>query len=144
MLSPFLVSPLKTSYPLPFPLLTNPHTPASWPWHFPSLGHGAFTEPTRPSSATYAAGAMSPPPYVFFGWWFSPWKLWGGALISLYCCSSYGAVNPFNSLGPFSSSFIGDPVLSPMVGCKHPPLYLSGTGGASQETAEQTSVRKHL
>ena len=26
---------------------------------------------TRPSSATYAASA------VFFGWWSSPWELWG-------------------------------------------------------------------
>ena len=42
-----------------------------------------------------------------------------GVLVSSYCCSSYGAANPFNSLGPFSSSFIGDPVLSPMIGCEH-------------------------
>jgi hypothetical protein len=47
----------------------------------------------------------------------------------------YGDGNSFNSLGPFSSSFIGDPVLSPMDGCDHPPLYLSGTGRASQKTA---------
>jgi hypothetical protein len=31
-------------------------------------------------------------------------------LDSSYCCSSYEAVNPFSSLGPFSSSYIGDPV----------------------------------
>jgi hypothetical protein len=37
-----------------------------------------------------------------------------GGLVSSYCCSSYGAANPFNSLCPFSNSFIGDPVLSPM------------------------------
>jgi hypothetical protein len=43
--------------------------------------------------------------------------------------------NPFSSFSPFSNSSIGDPVLSPMVGCKHPPLYLSGSGRASQETA---------
>jgi hypothetical protein len=31
---------------------------------------------TRPSSATYAAGVMSPSVYIlFFGWWFSPWEL---------------------------------------------------------------------
>jgi hypothetical protein len=35
----------------------------------------------------------------------------------------------------FSLSFTGDPVFSPMVGCKNLPLYLSGTGGASPETA---------
>jgi hypothetical protein len=32
-----------------------------------------------------------------------------GALVSSYCCSSYGAANPFSSLGTFSSFFIGDP-----------------------------------
>jgi hypothetical protein len=26
-------------------------------------------------------------------------------------------------------------MLSPMVGCEHPPLYLSGSGRTSQETA---------
>jgi hypothetical protein len=41
----------------------------------------------------------------------------GGGLVGSYCFSSYGAANPFSSLGPFSSSSIGDPVLSPMVGC---------------------------
>ena len=46
-----------------------------------------------------------------------------------------GQANPFGSLGPFSGSFIGDPVLSPMDGCDHPLLYLSGTGRDSQETA---------
>ena len=34
----------------------------------------------------------------------------------------------WGSFSPFSNSFIGDPVLSPMVGCEHPPLYLSGSG----------------
>ena len=43
MLSPFLVSPLKTPYPLP--LLNSPPTPASCPWHFLTLGHRAFTGP---------------------------------------------------------------------------------------------------
>ena len=35
-------------------------------------------------------------------------------LVSSYC-SSYGTANPFSSLGSFSSSSIGDLVLSPMV-----------------------------
>jgi hypothetical protein len=49
MFSPFLVSPPKIilPYPLPpipslFPLLTNPPTPAFWPWYFPTLGHRDF------------------------------------------------------------------------------------------------------
>ena len=52
-----------------------------------------------------------------------------------YCCSFSGAANPFSSLGPFSSSSIGDPVSTPMYGYEHPLLYFSGTGRASQETA---------
>jgi hypothetical protein len=40
MLSPFLVSPPNIPFPLPFSLLTKLSTPASWPWHFPTLGHG--------------------------------------------------------------------------------------------------------
>jgi hypothetical protein len=28
--------------PPPHPLLTNPPTPAFWPWHFPLLGHRDF------------------------------------------------------------------------------------------------------
>ena len=49
MLSPFLVSPLKTPYFFPLPLLTNPPTHASWPRHSPILGHrtlmGSRTSP---------------------------------------------------------------------------------------------------
>ena len=37
MLFPYLVSPLKTLYSLPLPLLTNSPTPTSWPWHSPTL-----------------------------------------------------------------------------------------------------------
>jgi hypothetical protein len=39
-----------------------------------------------------------------------------GVLVGSYCCSSYGAANPFSSLSLFSSSFIKDPILSPMDG----------------------------
>jgi hypothetical protein len=31
-------------FPPPLPT-TNPPMPASWPWHFPIMGHGAFTGP---------------------------------------------------------------------------------------------------
>jgi hypothetical protein len=37
----------------------------------------------------------------------------------------YGVANHFSSFSPFSNSSTGDPALSPMVGCEHPPLYLS-------------------
>jgi hypothetical protein len=40
---PFPVSPPKNTLPYPAgPLLTNPPTPASWPWHSPTLGNRAF------------------------------------------------------------------------------------------------------
>jgi hypothetical protein len=43
MLSLFLVSPPKITllHPLLLPLLTNPPTPAFWPWHSLTLGHTA-------------------------------------------------------------------------------------------------------
>jgi hypothetical protein len=61
-----------------------------------------------------------------------------------YCCSFYGATNHFSSLSTFSSSFIRDPVLSPMDDCAHPMLYLPGTGRASQETAISGSCQQAL
>jgi hypothetical protein len=60
------------------------------------------------------------------------------------CCPSYGAATPFSSLSPFSRSSIRDPVLSPIVGWQHPPLYLSGTGKASQKTAISGSCQQAL
>ena len=51
-------------------------------------------------------------------------------MVSSYSCSSYGAANPSSSLGPFSISSIGGPVLSPLDGYEHSLLYLSGTGRA--------------
>jgi len=74
------------------------------------------------------------PPCVLFSWGFSPWELWGGGLVGWYCCSSYGVANPFSSFSPFSNSSTGVPMPSLMVSCKHPPLYLAGSGTASQET----------
>ena len=141
MLSPFLVSPLKTSYPLLLPLLTDIPTPTSWPWHSPTLGHKAFIEPRASLPVDDQLGhplllmQLEPwvPPCALFGWWFSPWELWGYWLV--HCCSSYGAANTFRSLGPFSSSFFGDPVLSSMVSSEDPPLYFSGSGGTFQEAA---------
>jgi hypothetical protein len=137
MLSPFLVSPLKIPYPLPLPLLTNPPTPASWPWHSPMLGHRTFTGLKTSSPIDDQLGhpllhmqiETLVPPCVFFDWWFSPKELWVG---SSYCCSFYGAANPFSSLGTFSSSFIVEmqikttltfhPVLHPVDDCIHQAL----------------------
>ena len=48
-------------------------------------------------------------------------------LVVILLCLLWGC-KPFSSLGPFSSSFSGDPVLSPVDDCEHPLLYLPGTG----------------
>ena len=62
------------------------------------------------------------PPCVFFDWWFSPRELWRYWLV-------HNVVPPMGLQTPSTPwvSFIGDPVLSPMVGFEDPPLYLSGT-----------------
>jgi hypothetical protein len=126
-----------------------PHPPIhastliSPPWNSPTLGHQAFTGPrasppidTRQSNHLLHM-QLEPwvPPCTLYDWWFSACELLGGGLIGWYCCPSYGVVKPFSSFSPFSNSSIGVSVLSPMVGWEHSPLYLSGTVGASQETA---------
>jgi hypothetical protein len=67
-----------------------------------------------------------------------------GGLVGLYSCSSYGVANYFNSFSPSSTSSIGVSMLSPMVGWVRLPLYLSGSGRASQETAIADSCQQAL
>jgi hypothetical protein len=55
-----------------------------------------------------------------------------------------GVANHFSSFSHFSNSSVGDPVLSLVVGCEHLPLYLSGSGRASQETAISGSCQQAL
>jgi hypothetical protein len=128
----------KLYIPCPLALRTNPPISTYWPWSSPTLGHRAFTGSRASPPIDNQLGhplvhmQLEPwvPPCVLFGWWFSSWELWG-VLVSSHCCSSYGAANPFSSLGLFSSSFIGDPVLCSRDGCEYPLLYLLGTGRAS-------------
>jgi hypothetical protein len=84
-----------------------------------------------PSSTTYATRDTA----LGWGW---------GLLVSSYYCSSYRVADPFSSLGTFSSSFIGGPVLHPIADCEHPLMYLPGTGRASQETAMSGSCQQNL
>jgi hypothetical protein len=141
---PFSRSPLqKPSIPDSFPLSlwgcspTHTTTPAFSPWHSPTLGQWTPTEPTDVQQ-----GHLLPhkwleswvPPCVLFGWWSSPWVLQGD-LAGWHCCSTHGAAHPLSCFSPFSNSSSGDPILTPMVGCEHPPLYLSGFSRVSQETA---------
>jgi hypothetical protein len=150
MLSPFLVSPLK---PPPPPLLPSSPThslPLPGPGIplfrgiEPSQDQGPFL-PLMPNKAIvcYICSWSHESHHVF--------SLVGGlvpgssgGLVTSCCCSAYGATNPFSSLGTFSNSFIGDPVLCPMDGCDHALLYLSGTVRASQETAISESHQQAL
>ena len=125
-------------------------TPTLLPWPSHILENQAFTGP-RPCPPIDASQChpllhmqLEPwvPPCILFGWWFNPLKLWGYWLIHIVV--SYGSTNPFNSLSPFSSSSIGNLVLSPMVGWEHPPLYYLGTGRASQETAISATYQQAL
>ena len=148
MLSSFPISPLEPPYPIPpFPVsmkvCPHPPTPASPPSNSPTMGHQAFTgpwapptidAPTRPSSATYMARAMSLHVYSLVGSVDPESSGWLILLFFLWGC--------YFSL--FSNSSIGDPVISSMVGCKHLPLYMSGSGRASQETAISVSCQQAL
>jgi hypothetical protein len=70
-------------------------------------------------------------------------QLWG-VLVSSYCCPTYRVADPFSSVGTFSSSSIGGPVIHPIADCEHPLLCLPGTGIASQETAISGSFQQNL
>jgi hypothetical protein len=67
-----------------------------------------------------------------------------GVLVSSYCCSTYRVSDPLSSLGTFSSSSIGGPVIHPIADCEHPLLYLPGTGIALYETAITGSLQQNL
>ena len=123
-------SPTHTPHTLPYPPI-----PIFWPWRSPVLGHIKFACPmglsfqwwlTRPSFDTYAARVKS-----------------SGVLVSSYCCSTYRAAVPFSSLGAFSSSSIGGPVIHSIAYCEHPLLCLLGPGIVSQETAISGSFQQN-
>jgi hypothetical protein len=81
MLSPFQVPPPKTTIP----------PPPSLPWHCPTLGYLAFIGPRASSPTDTHQGHPLlhmqldswVPPCVLFGWWFSPWELWGYWLVDI-------------------------------------------------------------
>jgi hypothetical protein len=149
MLSLFLVSPLET----PYPILPSPASMRVF--HHP---------PTHP---------LPPPhPGIPLHWGIEPDKAilcyicsWSHGSLHMYSLvgglvprsSGVGVggwmvdiVLPMGLQTPsapsvFSlNSFIWDPVLSPMVGCQQPRLYLSGSVRASQETALSGSCQEAL
>jgi hypothetical protein len=67
-----------------------------------------------------------------------------GVLVSSYCCSTYRVVDPFSSLGTFSSSSTGGPVFHTIHDCEHPLLCLLGPGIVSQETVISGSFQQNL
>jgi hypothetical protein len=94
MLSPYLVSTPSRNFPILSPLLLllwgcyPTHLPTSTflPWHSPTLGHSVFTGPRVSPPIDVRQGhpllhmqlESWIPLCVLFGWWFSPWELWGG------------------------------------------------------------------
>jgi hypothetical protein len=132
---PFSWFPLQNPLiPFPLPLITNPPTPVSCssiPLHWgiePSQDQGPllsliFHKAILCYISVWSLGSL----HVY--------SLVGGLVPGSSGISPMGLQTPFSSLGPFSRSFIGDPVLSSMDGCEPPLLYLSGTGKAFQETA---------
>ena len=152
MLYPFLVSPPKIPYPLPHLPAPQPTHSHSWSWHFPILGHSTFIGPRASPPIDGQLGhpllhiqlESQVPPFLFSDWWFSS-KEFSGVLISSYWCSSYGASNPFSSLGTFSTSSIGGHLFHPIDDDFEPPLlYLPGTGIASLKSDISGSCRQNL
>jgi hypothetical protein len=154
--------PLPPEIPYPIlPLLTYmrvlPHPPthtlppASLPWHSPTLKLRVFIGPrTSPPIDAQQGQALlymrlEPlvPPCVLFDWWFRPWELWGIWLVDTVVLSMAFQTPSAPSALSLNSS-IGDPVLSPMVAYEHLPLYLSGCGRVSQETAISGSCQQTL
>jgi hypothetical protein len=124
----------------------HPGIPVNWGIE-PSWTKGLSSHwcQTRLSSATYVAGVMGP----------SMCTLWVGGsvpgssgvsgwLILLFLVWGCKPLQLLESLSPLSNSSTGIPVLSPMVGCESLPLYLSGSGRASQETAITRSCQQAL
>ena len=94
----------KPPTPSLLPLLTKPPTPASWPWHSPTLGHWAFTGPRASPPIDDRLGhsllhmQLEPwvPPRVLFGWWFRElWEYWLVHIVPPWSCK------PLQFLGSF-------------------------------------------
>jgi hypothetical protein len=155
MLFPFSISPLpETPYSFPPPPASmrvflyplNHSRPSAL--DSPTMGHLSSLYRTkdlsfhwcltRPSSATYAAGAC-----VLLGWWLSPWQFCGVWLVDIAVLPT-GLQTPSTPLVLSLTPPLGTPSLSPIVGCEHLPLYLSRSRRASQETAISGSFSKYF
>jgi hypothetical protein len=88
-----------------FPVIAFPYTGALS--LLGTKGHLSHWCSSRPSSATYSAGAMGPWMCTLC-WWFSAWEIWGN-LVDWYCYSSMGLQTP----SPSSVHSLTPPLGSP-------------------------------
>jgi hypothetical protein len=121
--------------PLP-PPLSYPPIPTSWPWHSPVPRHIKFA---RPRACLPNDGRLG---HLLIHMHLETQA--PGVLLSSYCCSTYRVADPFSSLGTFSSSSIGGPVIHPIADSEHLLLCLPGPGIVSQETAISGSLQQNL
>ena len=110
----FQCYPKSPTYPPP-QFPTHPF-PFFWPWLPPVLGHIKFAARVKSS----------------------------GVLVGSLYCSTYRVADPFSSLGTFSSSSIGSPVIHSLADCEHPLLCLLGPSIVSQETAILGSFQQNF
>jgi hypothetical protein len=68
---------------------------------------------------------------VLFGWWFSPWELWGVRLVDSVVLPMWLQSPLAPPVLPLTLS-LGIPGFSLMVGCENQHLYWSGAGRVSQ------------
>jgi hypothetical protein len=128
MLPPFQVSPRETSYPCPLPCLYEgapPFTHILLP-SCPGIPLHWGSEPPQ------AQGPLLPLMYskAILCHICSQSELWGIGRLTLLLPRC--GCKPSQLLQSLSNSSIRDPVQSPMVGCKHLPLYLSGSSRVFQ------------
>ena len=131
---PYLISlPPASMLPPNLPTLVFPL------WHSPTLGQKALSSPRTCPPNDVQQGHPLPlmrpviwvPPCVFFGCLSSSLELWPTDTVA----HSMGLKNPSAPSVSSPTPPLWTPTLSPMVGCKHLPLHLSGSARASQETA---------
>ena len=152
LFSPFQVSPAEISYPislpnvsmkvLPHPLLSScPGIPLLCGIEHPQAQ--GLLYPLMSNKATYDARAMGASMCTLWMVVLSPGAIGDLAKLTLLL-PLLGAANTLSSFSSFTNSSIRDLMLSAMVGCKYPTLYLSYSVRVSQETAISGSLQQAL
>jgi hypothetical protein len=102
------------------PCTTHPSTSTSWPWRSPLL------RPIKMHDQWASLSTKGQIGHLVINMQEEIRAREEGVLVSSYCSSTYRIANPFSSLGTFSSSSIGGPVIHPIADCEHPLLCLVG------------------